>query len=55
LRFAEALQAGTLISPESLAEATSPQGEAFADVFTLRMALEASAEQPSATTALPDE
>jgi D-alanyl-D-alanine carboxypeptidase len=29
LRFAEALQAGTLISPESLAEATSPQGEEF--------------------------
>jgi CubicO group peptidase (beta-lactamase class C family) len=28
-RFAEALQAGTLISPESLAEATSPQGAEF--------------------------
>jgi CubicO group peptidase (beta-lactamase class C family) len=28
-RFAEALQAGTLISPETLAEATSPQGEEF--------------------------
>jgi CubicO group peptidase (beta-lactamase class C family) len=27
--FAEALQAGTLVSPESLAEATSPQGEEF--------------------------
>jgi CubicO group peptidase (beta-lactamase class C family) len=26
-RFAEALQTGTLISPETLAEATSPQGE----------------------------
>jgi CubicO group peptidase (beta-lactamase class C family) len=29
MRFAEALQAGTLLSAETLAEATSPQGEEF--------------------------